>query len=121
MAKIEEIQKHIQSLRASVPDLRGVLLASGDGLPVAHSLSEGVDAQRFAAMAAAAAGLGRKVGESLGIGSLGEVGIGGADGQVFIYAVGTKAILAVIGSANANTGLIHLEARSVARSLAEAF
>ena len=119
MSKLEEIQKSIQQLRAAVPELRGVLLASADGLPVAHSLTDGADPQRFAAMAAAASGLGRKVGESLGIGTLSEVTIGGSDGQVFVYAAGPKAVLAVITSGNGNTGLIHLEARATVRTIAE--
>jgi uncharacterized protein len=120
MSKLEEIQKSLQQLRAAVPELRGVLLASTDGLPVAHSLTDGADPQRFAAMAAAVSGLGRKVGESLGIGTLVDVTIGGSEGQVFVYSAGSKAVLVVITPSSGNTGMIHLEARATARAIAEA-
>jgi len=65
MSKVEEIQKGIGQLRAAVPELLGVLLATTEGLPVAHSLADGLEPQRFAAMAAAGVNLARKFGENL--------------------------------------------------------
>jgi hypothetical protein len=38
----------------AIPELKGVLLASNEGLPIAHSLSDGADAKRVAAIAASA-------------------------------------------------------------------
>lgn len=121
MSKVEEIQKGIGQLRLAVPELRGVLLATTEGLPVAHSLSDGLDPQRFAAMAAAAVNLARKFGESLNAGPMAEISVTGSDAQIYIYAAGPKAVLALAAPAVSNTGLIHLEARGVARSFAELF
>ena len=61
MAKHEALRTHIESLRNAIPELRGVLLASSEGLPVAHSLSNGTDPNRVAAMAAAASSLGKRI------------------------------------------------------------
>ena len=36
MAKLEALQKNIETLRAAIPELRGVLIASTEGLPVAQ-------------------------------------------------------------------------------------
>jgi predicted regulator of Ras-like GTPase activity (Roadblock/LC7/MglB family) len=121
MAKVDVFQKNVDGLRAAIPELRGVLLASTEGLPIAHSLSNGADANRVAAMAAAASSLGRRVSDSLSSGTLEEITVSGADGQIFIYAAGQKGVLAVIGPSGCNAGLIHLEARGVAREIGEMF
>ena len=97
MVKHEALKNHLETLRNSIPELRGVLLASNEGLPVAHSLSNGTDPNRVAAMAAAASSLGRRISESMATGTLSEVSIRGDDGVLFVYSAGPKAVLAVIG------------------------
>ena len=87
------------------PELRGVLLASSEGLPVAHSLSNGSDPNRIAAMAAAASSLGRRISDSMATGGLLEVSIRGEDGILFVYSAGPKAVLCVMGPMGANAGL----------------
>lgn len=121
MAKIEELQKSLDALRSSIPELRGVLLASTEGLPIAHSLSNGTDPARMAAMAAAASSLGRRVSDTLNAGQFAEISVAGTDGHIFLYSAGTKGVLAVVGPAGCNAGLVHLEARGVARELGEQF
>jgi predicted regulator of Ras-like GTPase activity (Roadblock/LC7/MglB family) len=121
MSRHEELQKEINNLRGAIPELRGVLLASTEGLPIAHSLSNGVDPNRVAAMAAAASSLGRRVTESLSVGNLTEISVTAADGQIFLYSAGTKAVLAVIGPNGGNAGLIHLEARTAASQIGQQF
>ena len=65
MAKGEALKAHIEALRSAIPELKGVLLASNEGLPIAHSLSNGADPNRVAAMAAAASSLGRRISDSM--------------------------------------------------------
>ena len=81
----------------------------------------GTDPNRVAAMAAAASSLGRRVSESLATGALAEVSIRSDDGNLFIYSAGQKAVLAVMGPVASNAGLIHLEARDVAKQIADLF
>ncbi len=119
MSKREEIQHRLEELRDAVPELKGVLLASTEGLPVAHSFANAADAQRVAAMAAAASTLGRRVGESLAIGSLAEVCVSGTEGHMFVYLAGARAVLAVLGPLDSNAGLIHIEARNAAQSIGQ--
>lgn len=119
MVKHEALKIQLESLRNAIPDLRGVLLASNEGLPVAHSLSNGNDPNRIAAMAAAVTNLGRRISDSLATGGFSEAAIRGEDGMLFCYSAGPKAVLAVIGGAASNTGLIHLESRSTAQQIGE--
>jgi uncharacterized protein len=121
MAKGEALKSQIESLRSAIPELKGVLLASNDGLPIAHSLSNGGDPNRVAAMAAAASNLGRRVSDSLSAGTLGEVSIQADEGALFVYSAGSKAVLAVISPQGGNAGLIHLEARSIAKEIGDMF
>jgi predicted regulator of Ras-like GTPase activity (Roadblock/LC7/MglB family) len=121
MAKHDALKTHIEALRNSIPELKGVLLASSEGLPIAHSLSNGADPNRVAAMAAAASNLGRRISDSMSVGSLGEISIRGEEGVLFIYSAGTKAVLAVMGPQGSNAGLIHLEARTTAKDISELF
>ena len=121
MSKHEALKNHIETLRNAIPDLKGVLLASNEGLPIAHSLSNGADPNRVAAMAAAASTLGRRISDTMNVGALGEVAVRGDEGWLFIYAAGTKAVLAVMAPQAANAGLVHLESRIVAKDIGELF
>ena len=119
MAKHEALKTQIDNLRNNIPELKGVLLASSEGLPIAHSLSNGADPNRVAAMAAAAANLGRRISDSMSVGTLAEISVRGEEGILFIYSAGPKTILAVMGPQGSNAGLIHLEARSTAQDIAQ--
>src|ERR1039457_5502240 len=121
MAKHEALKTQIETLRNSIPELRGVLLASNEGLPVAHSLSNGSDPNRVAAMAAAASSLGRRISDRMNVGALGEMGIRGDEGWLFLYPAGSKAVLAVMAPQGANAGLVHREARTAAKETGELF
>src|SRR3981189_239746 len=119
MEKHEALKTHLETLRNSIPELRGVLLASIEGLPVAHSLSNGSDPNRVAAMAAAASSLGRRITESMSAGVLSEVSVQAEEGSLFVYSAGSKAVLAVVSPREGNAGLIHLEARDAAKEIGQ--
>lgn len=121
MAKGEALKAQLETLRNAIPELKGVLLASNEGLPIAHSLSNGADPNRVAAMAAAASSLGRRISESMSAGTLGEVSIQADEGALFVYSAGPKAVLAVLSPQGGNAGLIHLEARAAAKEIGDLF
>jgi predicted regulator of Ras-like GTPase activity (Roadblock/LC7/MglB family) len=121
MAKGESIKNQLENLRNAIPELKGVLLASNEGLPIAHLLSNGADPNRVAAMAVAASSLGRRITESMSAGTLGEVSIQADEGALFIYSAGTKAVLAVISPQGGNAGLIHIESRTAAKEIGDLF
>jgi len=121
MAKHEILKQQLENLKNALPDIKGVLLASVEGLPVAHSLSNGTDPNRLAAMAAAASNLGRRITDSLAGGQLSEINVRSDDATLFVYSAGNKAVLAVVGPNPSNAGLIHLEARQTAKEIGELF
>lgn len=117
-SKQEQLLSTLNNLRSSLPELRGALIATVDGLPIAQSFSDSTDANRVAAMAATALGLGKRINDTLGTGELTEMSVSGAEGQVFVYATGKKGVLAVVTPSNMNLGLLHMEARDAARTVA---
>jgi hypothetical protein len=117
MARGEELQAHLEALRNAVPELNGVLLASNEGLPIAHSLSSGADPTRVAALAATASALGRRISDSMSAGTFHELSVQSEEGVLFLYSAGTNAVLAVSSPCDGNTGLIHLEARTAAKQI----
>lgn len=118
MALNDELNKTLNDLRSSIPEIRGVLVASTDGMVVASNVSGG-DTNRMAAMVATALGLGKKICETFGGGDLNETSVTGINGQVYIYSAGPKGVLASIVAAGANVGLLHLECRDKAKTISQ--
>ena len=116
--KSEILNNTLMTLRGSMPELRGALVATADGLPIAQSFSDATDAGRVAAMAATALGLGKRINDTLGAGNLSEMSVSGLNGQVFIYAAGRKGVLAVVTPSQMNLGLLNMEARDAAQDVA---
>jgi len=116
MSLSDELNQALQSLRSSLPEIQGAVVASSDGLSIASSISS--DPNRMAAMVATALGLGKRICDTTGSGQLTETSVSGTDGHVYIYAAGTKGVLAVQSSPGSNVGLIHLECRQVAEKIA---
>ena len=121
MATGEALKAALEGLRDSLPELKAVLLASNEGLPIAHVVTNGEDPNRVAAMAAAASTLGRRISTTMSAGTLGEVSIQADNGALFVYSAGSKALLAVICPQGGNAGLIHLEARAAAKEIGNLF
>jgi len=119
-SKKEVFNEQIQSLRQSIPELQGVMITATDGLPIAFDFPS-AEAARIAAMAATAIGIGKRVSESTELGEFKEMVIQSEKGYLVVYKSGDKGVLAVKAPSLANLGLIHLEARSTAETLAGFF
>lgn len=117
MNRQEEIKKILQELKSSLSSVRGVMLASVDGLVISHFVQTG-EANQIAAMAATTLGLGKRVIDAINAGQLTEVAIAGNEGQMFIYAVRDQAVLVVITGEKPNVGMIQLQAREAAKRIA---
>ena len=121
MAKGEALKAALEALRNSLPELKAILLVSNEGLAIAHVVTNGTDPNRVAAMAAAAATLGRRISATMSAGTLSEVSIQADEGALFVYSAGSKAMLAVLSPQGGNAGLIHLEARAAAKEIGDLF
>jgi predicted regulator of Ras-like GTPase activity (Roadblock/LC7/MglB family) len=98
-------------VRHVVPELNGVMIASLDGLPVAHDFST-AEADRVAAMSAVALGLGKRISERTELGHFQEVVVRGDSGYLVAYSAGDQAVLVMSGPSDSNLGLMRIEARA---------
>jgi predicted regulator of Ras-like GTPase activity (Roadblock/LC7/MglB family) len=107
----------LATLVTSVPHVRGALLASLDGYPIAHRLTDREPAST-AAIVASSCGLGERLAELTGEGAMKEIVVHSEDGYVVIYRVGDRGVLTILTSAAANLALLKLKAREVIAQLA---
>jgi predicted regulator of Ras-like GTPase activity (Roadblock/LC7/MglB family) len=104
-------------MRRSMPELNGAMIASADGLGIAHDFQE-AEAEKIAAMAATALGLGTRISERTNLGTMAETVIRGQNGYLVVYAAGTEAALVLSGPIDSNLGLMRIEARAASVQVA---
>ncbi|MCC9307486.1 roadblock/LC7 domain-containing protein [Kitasatospora sp. RB6PN24] len=109
-AALPDIIGELKEVRARMPQLTGVLLATVDGLVLAHD-ADGVEPEGVAALTAAALGVGARVAEATGQGSLLELLTRGERGYTATYAAGAFLVLTLFTGPDVNVGLLHFEAR----------
>ena len=109
----------LRELQASSPDIEASAVVSVDGLCIASALPREVEEDRVSAMSAAMLSLGERIASELGRGTLNQVYIRGEDGYVILMAVGEEAVLTTLSSQQAKLGLILLDMRRAAESLAQ--
>jgi predicted regulator of Ras-like GTPase activity (Roadblock/LC7/MglB family) len=107
----------LQGLRDRLPWLTGALVASSDGLLIAHDLPPEVEPNGMAALTASQLALSHRLAGTAHGGGFHEVVVRGTDGHVVIYAAGPSS-LTVLADSGANVGRLHLESRPVARAIA---
>lgn len=101
-----------------VPGVRGALVVEVDAaVPVLAEVSEGVNATAVAALAASLFRRSAQASGSAQFGELATVVLEAEDGHVVIVNAG-ELILAVITEHDAQLGLVRVEARNAARTLA---
>jgi predicted regulator of Ras-like GTPase activity (Roadblock/LC7/MglB family) len=103
-------------LRSRLPELSGSVLATADGLVVAHD-SHGIEPDTLAALAAAHLALARRFAHAVSHGDLRESVVECDGGYITSYTAGPNALLTVVTSGDANLAMVHLEARRCVRRL----
>lgn len=109
--KSDQLAAVIATMHDALPELYGVMIASADGLAVAHDLPES-EAELVAAMAATAVGLGSRIAERTRLGAHTETVIRGTEGHLVVYSAGSDAVLVVSGPLDANLTMMRVEARA---------
>ncbi|MEU7133646.1 roadblock/LC7 domain-containing protein [Streptomyces sp. NPDC046261] len=117
MTAAPEVLAELQGLRVRVPHLTGALVASTDGLVIAH-LVTGMEPDGVAALTAAALGVGARLTNAVGHGGFRELIVSGELGYVATYAAGDSCVLTLLASAEANVGRLNLEARRAGTRIA---
>jgi predicted regulator of Ras-like GTPase activity (Roadblock/LC7/MglB family) len=114
VAAKREVLAEIRGLRGRLPYVTGVLVATVDGLLVAHE-TRGIQPDTLAAMSAAQLGLGQQIAAGAAQGEFLENVTRSAGGYLAVFAAGTSALLTVVAGTELNLGRLHHEARPVAR------
>jgi predicted regulator of Ras-like GTPase activity (Roadblock/LC7/MglB family) len=113
------LDRVIQDLLATTPEIEAVAVVSFDGLPMASALPSGMDEDRVAAMSAALLSLGDRAAEGLGRGELSQVYIEGDAGTVFLVSAEDEAVLVAVAAKGAKAGLMLYEVRRTAAAVAD--
>lgn len=112
-----ELLAELRAVKRRVPHLAGGLVASVDGLLVAHD-THGTEPSGLAAMTAASLSLAQRLADTTGQGDFRESLVRGEHGYVATYAAGGSCVLTLLAHPDVNVGRLHLEARRCARRIA---
>ncbi|GAA0812715.1 roadblock/LC7 domain-containing protein [Spirilliplanes yamanashiensis] len=112
------VLSELTRLRQRLPELSGTVLATTDGLVVAHD-AHGLEPEMLAAMSAAHLGLARRFADAVDHGALQETVVTCAGGYITTYAAGDGALMTVVCDRRANLARVHLEARRTLTRLAD--
>jgi len=108
-----------EDLYAEIPEIKGILLATLEGLPLVYDFKEEQPAERVAALAASALGIGNRIMPLLGIDQVRELTATGAGGRFHLYSAGPSAALCILAPRSVNTGMLQLKATEAARRFEE--
>jgi predicted regulator of Ras-like GTPase activity (Roadblock/LC7/MglB family) len=117
--RAEQTHQLLRGLVSNVPDVEGAALVSTDGLVMSSVLPSGTDEDRVSAMAAALLSLGERTAQELTRGELEQVYVKGGNGYVILMQAGTDGVLEVIAGAQAKIGMVLLEMKRAAQSIAK--
>ncbi|MCX4827463.1 roadblock/LC7 domain-containing protein [Streptomyces sp. NBC_00006] len=118
MADQGELLAELQRLRVRVPQVTGALVASVDGLVLAHD-APGVEPEGVAALTATALGVTQRLSDATEQGAFRELLVRGAAGYVATYAAGDTAVLTLLAEDRVNVGRLHLEGRRSSTRIGE--
>jgi predicted regulator of Ras-like GTPase activity (Roadblock/LC7/MglB family) len=107
----DELLTQMQALRDKVTGITGTAVASRDGLIITADTG-GVDADNMAALAATSLALAQRIASEAGQGTLREAITRSSGGYVAIYAVGSTAVLVLIGDEGLDIDRMHRESRA---------
>ncbi len=104
----EKIKEVFRDVGADIPGLKGIVLSTFDGLPVASDIKSVERQNRIAAMVSALVTLSKKVTSELEVGEMEAIAVEADEGKIFCYTIDDSAILAVITQKDINLGVLRL-------------
>ncbi|WP_432824219.1 roadblock/LC7 domain-containing protein [Dactylosporangium sp. CA-092794] len=119
-AAFSAVRSELADLRLRVPGVRGSAVGGVDGLLITHDLPSSLEPHDLAALAATTYGLGRQTALALGQSPFRDATLRSEGGYLTVYAIGDRALLAVLGDDGINVARLHLEARPAVIRLAAA-
>jgi len=114
----DQISGELERIRKNVPGVRGAITASSDGLLIAHDV-RGIEPTQVAALVSAMHAVAARAAVSTQCGQFKEVITRGSEGYLAVYAAGSTAVVAVLGTADLNLAMLNFHARAMIESIAE--
>jgi uncharacterized protein len=107
----DKMLAEMQTLRDRVTGITGTAVASRDGLIIREDTG-GVNPDNLAALTATALSLAQRLATEAGQGTLREALTRSSGGYVAIYAVGSSAVLVLLGDEGLDVARLHRESRA---------
>ena len=117
--RAEMLTSILSDLNGSTADIEASAVLSKDGLMMAALLPASMDEDRVGAMSAAMLSLGDRTAQELARGTLEQVLIKGDHGYILMTHAGHEAVVTVLAKPNARLGLIFLDVKRAAESIAK--
>lgn len=117
--RAEMLTSILTELNGTSADIEASGVISTDGLMMAAVLPATMDEDRVGAMSAAMLSLGDRTSQELARGELEQVLIKGSHGYVLMTHAGNEAVLTVLAKPQAKLGLIFLDVKRAAESIAK--
>jgi len=112
----DKLLAEMQALRDRVAGITGTAVASRDGLIIREDTG-GVNADNLAALTATSLAVAQRLAIEAGQGTLREAVTKSSGGYVAIYAVGTAAVLVLLGDEGLDVARLHRESRAAVDSI----
>jgi len=109
----------LSDLNGTSADIDASAVISTDGLVMAAALPADMDEDRVGAMSAAMLSLGDRTAQELARGDLDQVLVKGEKGYVLMTYAGSDSVITVIAKPRAKLGLIFLDVKRAAESIAK--
>ncbi|MFJ8959496.1 roadblock/LC7 domain-containing protein [Lentzea sp. NPDC102401] len=101
----------LHGLRERVTGITDTLIAANDGILILADTSERLDTEVISALAAADLGIARRTSEVAGQGSFRQTVVYSSGGCMAVYAVGSLALMVVLGDEGLNVTRLHQESQ----------
>jgi uncharacterized protein len=108
----QQVLTELRRMRDEIAGIDGSVVATSDGLLVAHDLPE-LEPSMVAAVIATTLGLASQAVQVTGRGQFSEAIVRGSAGNLAVFAIGHGAVLAVLGRRDLNIGMLHYQTRAV--------
>lgn len=115
----EALKSILNELNGTSADIEASAVISTDGLIMSAILPSSMDEDRVGAMAAAMLSLGERTAHELGRGDLEQVLIKGDNGYIMMTHAGEDTVVSVVAKSSAKLGLIFLDVKRAAESIAK--
>jgi uncharacterized protein len=108
----DQIGEELALIRQHVPGVRGSVAATSDGILIAHDVHD-LEPTQIAALVAAMHAVAVRVTLSTDSGQLRDVITRASDGYLAVYAAGSAAIVAVLGTTDLNIALLNYQTAAI--------